>query len=597
MNAVITEQLVAVAQALRAAGHGEKQTIKQQACERLQMSPATLHRKLKEVAVTTKTRKRRADAGKSDLTREEARYISGVLIDTLRRNGKMVASLKTVVQALRADGYIRAERLDPRTGELTPLSESAINRALRVYGLHPDQLLAPTPHTSLKSEHPNHVWQIDASLCVLYYLKPQKKNGANGLHVMPHDKFYKNKPKNLARIAADRVWSYEITDHTSGWIYVEYVMGAESGENLCNVLINAMQERGGPDMMHGVPRILYMDPGSANTSAMTLNLCKALGIEAIAHAPGAARSTGQVENARNLIERNFEFGLKFRPVADLAELNALAAKWRAVWNATAIHGRHGKTRTAHWMTITESQLVKAPPVEVCREQAISDPVERKVNSGKLGMYVNFGGAEYDLTHVPGVMVGEKVLVTSNPWRSDMAQLVLTNAEGRQVFHVIPRIKEDEHGFPIGAPVIGESYKTVADTAAQTNRKEVEQLMTGTSSVEEAAAFRKGKGLPLGGDFNPYRATDDANLPTHLPRRGTEHKLTGPVVELPPLSHVAAAKRLKAMLGEKWNAEAMATLKATYKDGVPEPELEAFAELIRNPKPQRPGLRLVGGDAC
>ena len=70
-----------------------------------------------------------------------------------------------------------------------------------------------------------------------------------------------------------------------------------------------------------------------------------------------------------------------------------------------------------------------------------------------------------------------------------------------------------------------------------------------------------------------------------------------MVELPPLSHVAAAKRLKAMLGEKWNAEAMATLKETYKDGVPEPELEAFAELIRNPKPQRPGLRLVGGDAC
>ena len=64
-----------------------------------------------------------------------------------------------------------------------------------------------------------------------------------------------------------------------------------------------------------------------------------------------------------------------------------------------------------------------------------------------------------------------------------------------------------------------------------------------------------------------------------------------------LCWAGAAKRLKAMLGEKWNAEAMATLKGRYKDGVPEPELEAFAELIRNPKPQRPGLRLVGGDAC
>ena len=86
---------------------------------------------------------------------------------------------------------------------------------------------------------------------------------------MDSAKFYKNKPANIARIASDRVWSYEITDHTSGWIYVEYVMGAESGENLCSVLINAMQERGGADVLHGVPKILYLDPGSANTAGMT----------------------------------------------------------------------------------------------------------------------------------------------------------------------------------------------------------------------------------------------------------------------------------------------------------------------------------------
>jgi hypothetical protein len=50
----------------------------------------------------------------------------------------------------------------------------------------------------------------------------------SGLQVMEHDKFYKNKPANLSRIAADRVWSYEISDHNSASIYLEYVMGAES---------------------------------------------------------------------------------------------------------------------------------------------------------------------------------------------------------------------------------------------------------------------------------------------------------------------------------------------------------------------------------
>ena len=46
--------------------------------------------------------------------------------------------------------------------------------------------------------------------------------------------------------------------------------GRRSGsENLCSVLINAMQERGGADVLHGVPKILYLDPGSANTAGVT----------------------------------------------------------------------------------------------------------------------------------------------------------------------------------------------------------------------------------------------------------------------------------------------------------------------------------------
>ncbi|EFN7504750.1 DDE-type integrase/transposase/recombinase, partial [Escherichia coli] len=159
-------------------------------------------------------------------------------------------------------------------------------------------------------------------------------------------------PANLARIASDRVWSYEITDHASGWIYVEYVTGAESGENLCSVLINAMQERGGADVLHGVPKILYLDPGSANTAGMTKNMCRSLGIDLIAHKPHNARATGQVEKARDIIERKLEPGLKFRPVHSLEELNALAAKWRSHFNATAVHSRHGKTRTDIWLKIT-----------------------------------------------------------------------------------------------------------------------------------------------------------------------------------------------------------------------------------------------------
>lgn len=474
MSAVLTERIVAVAQAARLAGHGGKGAIYQTACRDLCLSPATLAKKLKEVAVT-QTRKRRTDAGQSQLGRDEAMLISALLMESTRKNGKRLYSVADAVETLRANAMIRAEFLDKASGEVRPLSITAISRALRTYGLHPDQLLAPAPVMELASLHPNHVWQIDASLCVLYYLKPSIDLNANGLRVMDHAEFYKNKPKNVARIAADRVWSYEITEHCSGWIYVEYVMGAESGENLCSVLINAMQERGGADLLHGVPKILNLDPGSANTASMTKNLCRALGIQMVVHKAGSARATGQVENARNIIERKLEPGLKFQPVANLDELNALAKKWRAHFNATAVHSRHGKTRNQLWMTILASQLIKAPSVDICRELAVAEPESRKV-SPKLR--VSFQGREFDVSSVPDVMVGEKLMITRNPWRSDAAQVVLVNEDGFEVFHIVPEVVKNEYGFAESAATFGE-FKSHAETPAQRAVKSIEQLVTGT----------------------------------------------------------------------------------------------------------------------
>lgn len=587
MTPVVVERIAALARAIRSAGHGEKQQLVNVAAEELQLSVQTIYRHLNKLTVKSTPRKRRNDAGQHELARDEALMIAGVMTDSIRGHGKRLYSLNDAVDHLRANGLIKAERIDTETGEVLPLSYSAIARAMRAFGVHPDQLAQPAPHIEMASLHPNHVWQIDASLCVLYYLKPGK--GPNGLHVMDKDKFYKNKPANLDRVMADRVWSYEITDHASDWIYVEYVMGAESGENLCSVLINAMQERGGADMLHGVPKILYMDPGSANTSYMTKNLCRALGIQAIAHEAGAAQATGQVENARNIIERKFESGLRFRPVADLAALNALAAQWRAVFNATAKHRRLGAPRSAVWMRISETQLVKAPPLEVCRELAIATPVERKVTPK---LRVSFGGSEYNVKDVPGVLVGQKVLVTRNPWRSDAAQLVSHDLDGKEVFHVIPKVIKGEFGFSVDAQVFGEGFSQRAATPAQQAKTEIEQLMTGTSSVAEAEAARKAKQLPLGGRFNPYKPLEDAELPTFMPRRGTAHNLQAPQVEHLQLSTVELAMRLHKVMGPSWTPEHFAWLQQRYPEGATEDQLDAIAQQLTKPVAK---LRVVGNE--
>lgn len=600
MSAVMTERLVAVAQAARQAGHGDKGRIYASACAELGCSHATLMRQLKKVAVSA-PRKRRSDAGTTALSRDEALTISSALMASARKNDKRLFTVEDAVSTLRDNGMVRAEVIDEATGEVRPLSVSSITRALRLYGMHPDQLLAPAPVTSLATRHPNHVWQIDASLCVLYYLKPGADTRANGLRVMEHDQFYKNKPANVARIAANRVWSYEITDHASGWIYTEYVMGAESGENLCSVLINAMQDRGGHDLLHGVPRILMLDPGSANTAAMTRNLCRSLGIWLMPHKPGNARATGQVEKARDIIERKFEAGLRFQPVADLDELNALARKWRAHFNATAIHSRHGMTRSQAWLRIRQEQLIKAPTIAVCRELAVAEPESRKVNSK---LRVSFGGREYDVSTVPDVMVGEKLMVTRNPWRSDAAQVVLVGEDGREVFHIVDVIEKDDYGYSTGAATIGEDYKRHADTPAQLNRRAAERLAAGASTQAELEAATKARAVPFGGRLDPYKHLDDTDdLPAFLPRRGTAHGLVAPQIELPPLSHVEAARLLKARVeeaGGEWTSERFLWLRQRWPVGVPQDQVEALtAELmasLTNKKPAR-HLRRAGGEPC
>lgn len=577
MSAALTERLVSVARAARDAGHGKRGAVYDAACAELGFSRATLLRKLKEVSVTDK-RKKRTDAGRSALSRDEAALISATLREATRKNGKRLYSISDAVETLRTNGFITAGRTDEETGEFFPLSEDTISRALRNYGLHPEQLDAPAPSSEMASLHPNHVWEIDASLCTLYYLS----NGHKGLQVMDSAKFYKNKPANIARIASDRVWSYELTDHTSGWIYVEYVMGAESGENLCSVLINAMQERGGADVLHGVPKILYLDPGSANTAGMTKNMCRSLGINLIAHKPHNARATGQVEKARDIIERKLEPGLKFQPVSSLEELNALAAKWRSHFNATAIHSRHRKTRTDIWLKITADQLLKAPTAEVCRELAVAAPESRKVTSK---LRVPFRGIEYDVSAVPGVMVGEKLMITRNPWRTDAAQVVLTGEDGHEMFFLVDEVKKNEFGFAESAAVFGASHRAVADTPAQTAAKEIEQLVTETDNATDAAAARKAKALPFGGRLDPYKHIDDATLPAYMPKRGQVSEVRGPRVEQRPLTHVEAAKALREKFsanGHTWTPEHYRQLTAQYPNGVPEVVLDEVMTAMTTP---------------
>ncbi|WP_433886091.1 integrase [Pseudomonas vranovensis] len=584
MTPIQTQLLVQIAQRAAHAPHGQRTAVYQAGAVELGVSLQTLQRKLKEVTVG-KPRKRRSDAGNSALPLDEARMISAVLLESIRANNKQLSTIERAVERLRSNNMVLAGRLDEATGEFRPLTSSAIARALRTYKLHPEQLLQDAPAVSLASKHPNHVWQVDASISTQFYLAD------DGAQVMNKAEFYDGKPGNLKKIERQRLWRYVVTDHTSGTLYLEYVLGAESAENLCSVLINAMQKRHAADPFHGVPWMLMTDPGAAMTSGIFRNLCRAMSIELIINQVGNARAKGQVEQAHNIVEREFESALKFQAAESLEQINEWAGKWMRYYNATSIHTRTRRTRFGVWQMITAEQLRLAPSVEVCRDLAVSTPEHRKVSTL---LRVSFRGAQFDVGSVPGVMVGEKLLITRNCWRDqDTAIAVLIGDDGREHYHVIDKIGVDQFGFAETSATIGEQYKSHAETPAQLSRKLLEQLATGTTNEADAEAARKAKAVPFGGRIDPHKHVTDTVLPAYLPRRGTDLNVGAPTVELAPLTHVEAAKVLRPRLANRWSAETFSWLQQRYPQGVPQEQLDAIeAELKRPMEVMRTPLSLV-----
>lgn len=153
ISATLTQRLVQVAALAAAAGSGGKQAVYRAACQELSISLPTLYRHLAKVTVKPE-RKQRSDAGAVSLPRAEAALISAFLMVSHRKTNKRLMSIGQALDILRANNEVRAERTDMVTGEVSKLSASAVSRALKHYGLHPDQLGRAAPAVELRSLQP-----------------------------------------------------------------------------------------------------------------------------------------------------------------------------------------------------------------------------------------------------------------------------------------------------------------------------------------------------------------------------------------------------------------------------------------------------------
>ena len=159
MDAIRMEIIMKAAQDCAEAGHGECGSVVARAAEALSLSvgrTTTLITQAQKRLGLAKPRKRRADAGQSAITDAELEAIAGAILHD-RRAGKWMIPLEETIDMLYEGGKIA-----------TRLSSSHVARLLRQRGLDGRSLAAPTPHVRMRTEHINAVWEIDASVCVLY---------------------------------------------------------------------------------------------------------------------------------------------------------------------------------------------------------------------------------------------------------------------------------------------------------------------------------------------------------------------------------------------------------------------------------------------
>lgn len=570
---------------LSEAAHGTKGPIVERAAHDLGVSVGTVQRWLSDHMRRDTGRKRRADAGARDVDTAELEKIAAALLGTYRKTGRRIMTFDTAVEMLRANGEIK-----------TTLSASRLAKILTERGMHPSQMTRPEPAIEQRSLHPNHVWQVDASVCVAYYL-----SNATGLQVMDETLFYKNKPANVTRIQEERLIRYSLADHYPHEILTRYYLGSECAASLADFLIWAFAPKA-KHPVHGVPFIVQMDMGAANTSQAVRNLLERLQVRLIVHERKNSRANGSVEKAHDIVETQFESSLRFARVADLADLNVKAEQWAHHFCATKIHTRYNRTRHALWMTITAEQLRLAPPVEVMQRLVHTHPVKRRVSNNLEITFAirNHGRQRYDVRYVPGVRAGDWLLTTLSPYALPAVEVGYASEDGELCWMRVDPIAVGEDGRRANAPVIGQDIRRAPRGELEHNRDKVRQAGWG-GTPEEAKAAQEAGALVFGGRVNPWANTEQADLPAYLPKRGTALDAPARTVQAVQLSVVEACKRLRKQLGDAYTPAVYAWVERRWPEGgVPEDQIESIAAQFAprgsgtDQAGAPTGLRVIGG---
>lgn len=573
----IREYLNNVAIKLDNVGHGQRGPVLDEAQAFLGVSRQTIYRQLKTVCGWSSERKVRTDKGKMSVSTDSLLALATMSRESVRDNGKQTMFTTTARGILEQNGH-----------EIN-VSNATLNRLMRQRKLNAKAQQVANPVQSLRALHPNHVHEIDPSLCLIYYMK-------NKQHIMRDRDFYKNKLENYTKVKY-KVWRYTLYDKASGMIIPWYVEAAgENQHSLFQFLMFAWGKQDGR-LFHGVPQLLYWDKGSSNTSSAIKNLLDHLEVKYLEHEAGNARAKGGVENANNIVETQFESRLKFQPVSSIDELNHAAMNWAEAYNANRLPGQDTRlrriglaepvSRQSLWQHITAEQLRILPSVEICQALMASREQERQV---KADLTISFKHPQadssliYSLKGLDGITVKDKVSVRSLVYGDCAIQIEVPRYDGEAlIYRVEPDRNFDQFGQRLDAPVIGEEYKSKGDTEIEQAAKAMDQVAYPNMTEDEIKKAKQKQVAPFGGKLNTLSYLDEINHPAYFEQKGNE-------IETPEhlkpaettLTLTAALMRITSSIGRRLTTDENKWLSARYQDGVPEYLLDSLIRTFTTP---------------
>jgi putative transposase len=191
----------------------------------------------------------------------------------------------------------------------------------------------------------------------------------------------------------------------------------------------------------GVPKVVYLDNGSAMVSSQLLRALAVLGIKLTHSKPGQPAGRGKIERLFRTVREQFLVELAvpgaLAAVTDLARLNELFAGWVETVYHQRIHSETGQAPLARFLAAGPPAL---PSPQLLREAFLWSHTRRVTKTATLSLH----GNSYE---VDAALIGRKVEVVFDPF--DLTTLEV-RYQGRPMGIAVPH-RIGRHVHPDARP--------------------------------------------------------------------------------------------------------------------------------------------------